>query len=382
MKISSIDHWMVQAPFSIPIEWGSGVRTGTTRLICRIKTTSGHEGWGETQCLIDTTPAAFGKAAELARGWDIRNAEGFYRLVLGAGYYHHARAAVYAIAALEMAMWDALGNATGQPLWALWGGLWRTEVRATGYVFAHEPEEAKRQLRYHAGRGHTAFKIKIGMDAQSDIALTEAAREEIGDADIRLDVNGAWTRPTAKRQLARLAEFAPDWVEQPLELSDTSGSAALCRAQSIPIVVDEAAYQLTDVAGLLDAGAADAVLLDPHQAGGLWQCIKAAALCEAKGVPVGLHSGGELAISQAAYIQLAAAIPNMTLPIDTERAWLGADISQSPPPLEDGGFKVSDRPGLGVSVDEDLIKKIAVDRIEGAYLDGARPGWFPAKPSY
>ena len=110
MKITGIEHWMVRAPFSIPVEWGSGVRLGTTRLICRIETASGHQGWGETQCLIDTTPAAFSKAAELAQGWDIRNVEGFHRLVLGAGYYHHARAAVYAIAALEMAMWDAYGQ--------------------------------------------------------------------------------------------------------------------------------------------------------------------------------------------------------------------------------------------------------------------------------
>ncbi|KMW58329.1 Muconate cycloisomerase [Candidatus Rhodobacter oscarellae] len=381
MEIAEIHHWLVRAPFSIPVEWGSGTRLGTTRLICRIRTRSGHEGWGETQCLIDSTPAAFGTAAELVHGWDIRNVEGFHRLILGAGYYHHQRAAVYAIAALEMAMWDALGRALGQPLWALWGGKWRDEVRATGYVFASDPAEARRQLQLHADRGHEAFKIKIGMGADSDIALTEAARQEVGSADIRLDVNGAWTRPTAKRQLARLAEFAPNWVEQPLELSDLKGSAEL-RGQPIPIVLDEATYTLSDVSVALDAGAMDAALLDPHQAGGLWQCIKAAALCEAQGVPVGLHSGGELAISQAAYIHLAACIPNMTIPIDTERAWIGADVSPEPPALRDGGYAVSDRCGLGVDIDEALVEAIAVDKIEGAYLDAARPGWFPTKPSY
>lgn len=381
MQIAEIHHWMVRAPFTIPVEWGSGTRLGTTRLICRIRTVCGAEGWGETQCLIDSTPAAFTKAAELAQAWDIRNVEGFHRLVLAAGYYHHQRAAVYAIAALEMAMWDALGRTLGQPLWALWGGKWRNQVPATGYVFAADPDEARRQLRLHADRGHRAFKIKIGMDADSDIALTEAAREEVGDADIRLDVNGAWTRPTAKRQLARLAEFAPDWVEQPLELSDLKGSAEL-RGQPIPIVLDEATYTLTDIANALDAGAMDAALLDPHQAGGLWQCVKAAALCEAQGVPVGLHSGGELAISQAAYIHLAASIPNMTLPIDTERAWIGADVSEEPPELRQGVFTADDRPGLGVDVDESLVQAIAVDTIEGAYLDAGRPGWFPTKPSY
>ena len=382
MKIVEISHWMVRAPFSIPVEWGSGVRTGSTRLICRIRTDQDDVGWGETQCLIDSTPAAFQKAARLAEGFDIRNAEGFHRLVLGAGYYHHARAAVYGIAAIEMAMWDALGHATGQPLWALWGGLWRTEVRATGYVFASDPAEARRQLKFHADRGHTAFKVKIGMDADSDLRLAEVARTEVGHADVRLDVNGAWTRPTARRQLARLAQFTPDWIEQPLELSDLRGAAELRRSQAIPIVADESAYLITEVANLIEAGAADAVLLDPHQAGGLWQCIKAAALCETRGIPVGLHSGGELAISQAAYLHLAASIPNLSLPIDTEQAWLGADISPNPPVLADGGFEVPDGPGLGVSVDPQLIDRIRVDAIDGAYLDAGRPGWFPTKPSY
>lgn len=381
MKISKIDHWMVRAPFTIPIEWGSGTRGGTTRLICRIVTDKGLVGWGETQCLIDSTPAAFSKASELAIGWDIRNVEQYYRCVLGAGYYHHPRAAVYAIAAVEMAMWDALGKALEQPLWALWGGKWRNKVSATGYVFASNPTEARRQLRLHSDLGHKAFKIKIGMGEDSDIMLVDAARTEVGDADIRLDVNGAWTRPTAKRQLARLAQYSPNWVEQPLEFSDLQGLAEL-RRQKIPIILDESTYTLNEVSAALSAAAMDAALLDPHQAGGLWQCIKAAALCEAQGVPVGLHSGGELAISQSAYIQLAASIPNMTIPIDTERAWIKSDISEQPPELRNGYFDVNDRPGLGVDVNETLVHAIEVKKIDGAYLDPGRPGWFPTKPSY
>lgn len=382
MRIRKIDGLLVRAPFSIPVEWGSGTRLGTTRLLARLETEEGIVGWGETQCLIDTVPAAFEAAAAIAVGADVRDAERFHRHVLGAGYYHHTRAAVYGIAAIEMAMWDAFGRAVGQPLWALWGGRWRDRVTAAGYVFASDPAEARRQLQRHADTGHTAFKVKIGMGATSDIALAEAARAEIGDADLRLDVNGAWTRPVARRQLERLRPLAPDWIEQPLELSDLRGAAELRAAQPIPLVADESAYTLTDVAAVLDAGAADAVLLDPHQAGGLWQAIKAAALCEARGVPVGLHSGGELAISQAAYIHLAASIPNMSMPIDTERAWIGADISMAPPILEDGSFAVTDAPGLGVEVDEAAVEALRVDRIAGAYLDPARPGWFPVKPSW
>lgn len=124
------------------------------------------------------------------------------------------------------------------------------------------------------------------------------------------------------------------------------------------------------------------MLLDPHQAGGLWQTIKAAGICEAFGIPVGLHSGAELALSQAAYVHLAASIPNMSLAIDTERAYLGGDISREPPLLTDGRFALPEAPGLGVEIDEDLVGSYRVDLIEGAYLDMNRPGWFPVKPAY
>lgn len=382
MRIKQIDHCLVRVPFTETIQWGSGARIGTTRLVCRIETEGGVKGWGETQCLIDTVPAAFRAVADIAKGYAVCDVERLHRHVLGAGYYHHKRAAVTAIAALEMAMWDAFGKIACQPLWALWGGAWRTEVRAAAYTFTRDPADLAARLRQFSDAGYTSFKVKIGFDAASDLSLAEAARAEIGDAELRLDVNGAWTPGTARRQLRKLAQFDPAYVEQPLELSDLSGTARLRSMQSVPIAMDESAYTLQDVSLILQAQAADYILLDPHQAGGLWQVIKAAALCEAQGIPVGLHSAGELAISQAAYVHLATAIPNLSLAIDTERVYLGGDIADDTPGLRDGAFASCDRPGLGVNVRQDRVDSFRVDAIRGAYLDADRPDWFPVKPAY
>src|SRR3569833_2860095 len=113
-------------PFTEDILWGSGRRIGTTRLICKIETDQGIIGWGETISLIAAVPAVVADiVAPLAVGYEVSDVERFHRHVLGAGYYHHKRAAVMAIAALEMAMWDALGKQAGLPLHALWGGRWR-----------------------------------------------------------------------------------------------------------------------------------------------------------------------------------------------------------------------------------------------------------------
>lgn len=383
MRITKVDHFLVRMPFTEDILWGSGRRIGTTRLICKIETDQGITGWGETISLIAAVPAVFADVvAPLALGYPVADAERFHRHVLGAGYYHHKRAAVMAIAAMEMAMWDALGKQAGLPLYALWGGRWRQEVEASAYLFTNDRQGLSERLKRFLDLGYTTFKVKIGFDEATDLALAETARGVIGDKPLRLDVNGAWTVPTAKRQLEKLRRFDPAYVEQPLELDDLAGHAALVSASPVPIALDESAYTLTDVGNIVRASAADIVLLDPHEAGGLWQTIKAAAICESVGIPVTLHSGAELALSQSAYIQLAASIPNMNIAIDTERAYLGDDISPNPPVLRDGRFAVPEGPGLGVEIDETALEKYRVDGIVGAYLDKARPDWFPVKPAY
>lgn len=383
MKITRVDHKLVRVPFTEDILWGSGRRIGTTRLICRIETDAGIVGWGETISLIAAVPAVFGDiVAPLAIGYPVADVERLHRHVLGAGYYHHKRAAVMAICALEMAMWDALGKQAGLPLHALWGGRWRKDVEAAAYLFTNDPAGLRERMERFLDAGYRTFKVKIGFDEASDIELAEMARRTVVDLPLRLDVNGAWTPGTAKRQLERLRPFDPAYVEQPLELDDLAGHAALKQGSPVPIALDESAYTLADVGNIVRAQAADVVLLDPHEAGGLWQTLKAAAICESVGIPVTLHSGAELALSQAAYIHLAAAIPNMSLAIDTERAYLGGDIAEIPPLLEDGHFSVPEAPGLGVAVEESLVDRYRVDTIAGAYLDAARKDWFPVKPAY
>jgi len=118
-----------------------------------------------------------------------------------------------------------------------------------------------------------------------------------------------------------------------LGLDDLEGHADLRRAQPVPIALDESAYTLSDVGNIVRARAADVVLLDPHEAVGLWQVIKQAAICGSVGIPVTFHSGGELALSQAAYVHLTASISNMMLAIDTQQTYLSSDNAPNGPRL-------------------------------------------------
>jgi glucarate dehydratase len=382
--IAAIRHWLVHVPFTAPIVWGSGTRSGPTRLVIEITTSEGVRGYGETICLLDSIEPVLVKVVmPLALGKGIDQAESLTRHVLGAGYYHHKRAAVMALCAVEMAMWDALGKHAAQPLHRLWGGAYRAEIDVAAYLFINDPAQVAEVAQDFAARGYRSFKLKIGVDEKSDITLTRAVRGALGEAmPLRVDVNGAWTIGTAKRQCAKLADFDLTYVEQPLELDDLAGHVDLRRCQSIPIALDESAYTLADVGNIVRLGAADVILLDPHEAGGLWQCVKAAAVAESVGIPVTLHSGAELGISQAAYLQLAASIPNMSISIDTEHDYLGDDVIAIPFAIEGGRLAVPTGAGLGVEVDLAQLERYRVDRVTGAYLDPRRPGWFPVKPSY
>ena len=384
LTIVAIQRTLVHVPFGSPIVWGSGVRAGAVRLIIEIETAGGISGWGETICFLDAIPAVLDRIViPLAIGKTVDQVESLYRHVLGAGYYHHKRAAVMALCGVEMAMWDARGKYAGLPLYRLWGGAYRSPIELAAYLFIDDPGKVGEVAREFAARGYRSFKLKIGADLVSDITLTRAVRDAIGpDIPLRVDVNGAWTPGTARRQLEKLRGFDLAYVEQPLEHDDLVGHVALRAAQPVPIALDESAYTLNDVGNIVRAGAADVILVDPHEAGGLWACLKAAAVAESVGLPVTLHSGGELGLSQAAYLHLAATIPNMTLAIDTELDYLADDITTVRFAQRDGCLPVPTAPGLGVEVDRAQLERYRVDAITGAYLDPRRPGWFPTKPAY
>ena len=270
------------------------------------------------------------------------------------------------------------------PLHRLWGGAYRDSIDLAAYLFVNDAGARSARRRAPFASAAIARSSSRSASTRNRISRsTRAVRDAIGpDVPLRLDVNGAWTPGTARRQLAKLRELDPMYVEQPLEHDDLAGHAALRAAQPVPIALDESAYTLNDVGNIVRMQAADVILVDPHEAGGLWACLKCAAVAEAVGIPVTLHSGGELGLSQAAYLHLAASIPNLTL-VDRHRARLPVGRHR------DGALRATrrqpagaDRPRAGRDDRPDKLARYRVDEIAGAYLDPRRPGWFPTKPAY
>lgn len=383
-RITGLRHWLIHVPFHRRQQSASSRREGMTRLVVEITTDAGVTGYGESICLLGfIEPVLTHVVAPLAIGKSVSAVEQLYRHVLGAGYYHHKRAAVMALCAVEMAMWDVQGKLARAPLSRLWGGMWRERVGVAAYLLIADPGQLVEAAQEFRSQGFEQFKIKIGSGARLDIELVAAARKVLGEGiHLRADVNGAWSRPTARRQLERLRGFDLAFVEQPLEMDDLEGHAELRRCQPVPIALDESAYTLHDLANIVRAGAADVVLLDAHEAGGMWQARKMAAVAEAFGLETGVHSGGELGLSQAANLHLAASTPDMKIAIDTMYFNYRDDILTERLRAEGGAMAVPTGPGLGVAPDLDKLERYRTDTVRGAYLDPDRAGWFPMKPSY
>jgi glucarate dehydratase len=383
--ITRIEFDKIYVPFLQEVHWSAGTRPGITRLVVRVHTEGGTVGLGETICLLEFIEPVLAKTViPLSIGEDACNIERLAKKLEGAGYYHHKRALVMALCAVEMACWDIVGKEAGLPLHRLWGGMFREEVPLVAYLQSPAVDQIAAEAATLVERGFGTVKVKLGLDEQRDIELVRAVRQAVGPkVKIRGDVNGAWTIGTAKRQLRKLEPLDLEYVEQPLPLEDLRGHAHLRQTCGIPIALDESAYTLQDVHAIIAAEAADVVLLDPHEAGGLLAARKQAALCEAAGIPVTLHSGGELGISMAAYLHFACTVPNLMLAIDAQYPNMSADIITERLVETGGNMRPPTGPGIGV----DLAASAALDRrrtssIANPYLDPSRPAWFARKPAY
>jgi glucarate dehydratase len=238
------------------------------------------------------------------------------------------------------------------------------------------------QAKDAVAKGFRTIKLKLGIGQEDDIAIVAAVREAVGPrARIRGDANGAWTMATAKRQLRALERYDLEYIEQPLPLEDLAGAAELRRQISTPLALDESVFTLGDVANAICQRAADVLVLDPLKAGGLLPVRKAAAVAEAAGIPVTLHSGGEAGVGLAACLHLAATFPNLLFDVDCQYPNLSTDIIAEPftfapymaPP---------EGPGLGVELSRGMVHRLATDVISDPYLDPTKPEWFPCKPQY
>jgi muconate cycloisomerase len=369
LAVRSISSTIVDVPTVRRHKLSNTSVTAQNYVIVQVKLENGVEGIGEAATLggprwseesvesikatIDTylAPALQGCRADRFEVAGIRMAEAAKR-------NNAAKAAV------ETALFDAVGKSLGLPIHALLGGAVRDRfpvlwTLASGDA-GQEIEEAQAKL---AARLHRTFKIKIGAQApQADMArLRRIATALDGKTTLIVDVNQGWDETTAVRHLPELADIGIQLVEQPLPAWNVEGLARLRqRANVPPILADECVFDAHDMLAVAKAHAADAVSLKLVKHGGFLALRKVAAVAEAAGIA---NCGGcllESSVGAAAHLHAFATLPRLEWGVEHFGPQiLVDDLVTEPLVFADFEVKLPDGPGLGLTLDAGKIRRFA-----------------------
>jgi D-galactarolactone cycloisomerase len=273
----------------------------------------------------------------------------------------------HTISGIDIALWDLLGQATGQPVGRLLGGRYRERVRPYASVLMEEPGPLADRLRSIKANGFRAFKIGWGPFGRRNDALDEAivraAREAIGpDSLLMVDAGGSdafwphgckWARRTADM----LAEYDVAWFEEPLSPDALQDYVRLREHSKIPIAGGEVLTRRQSFQPWLEAGAFDIVQPDVTKVGGISEERRIAWMAREHGVRFIPH-GWNTAVGLAADLQLASAFTDTDLVEYLNGSPFIDEIVVDPWRLDaDGMLAIPDTPGLGLRLNREVLAK-------------------------
>ena len=356
--------------FKEPYHWAGRVDYGCAVVLVEVETDAGITGIGESTASLaaEGTVAALYAVEPLLIGQPVHDVARLMHEARHLGSFNHTPwHADFVLAGVEMALWDAIGNAAGQPVYRLLGGAVRDEVDYFGFVQGDATEELVDHARELAAAGYGVIYLKVGRGDEADLANTAAVRAAIGGRRLRLDPNCAWSVPDAIRMIHKLEPFDIDWVEQPTTLLSISAMRQVREAVNVPMAADQAVFTPADVYDIVRQRAADAIVLSPHEAGGLLAFGKAAAVAEAAGVPVCLHGQGVSGITDLAQHHLGLSTANLTEGNQIMHQLLVEDLVSTPDLTpRQGKLGLFDAPGLGLELDRDAVARAAERYEKGA----------------
>lgn len=321
-------------------------------LVCaRVRDTDGGEGLGYTYTVGAGSGAIRSMIADdlapLLEGEDEARIEDLWqRMWWRLHFVGRGGAAAFAIAALDIALWDLKARRAGMPLWRLLGGHDpRVKAYVGGIDLQFPLEQLLEQTRDNLAGGFRAIKMKVGRESlREDAERVAAVRELVGEeVPLMVDANMRWSADQAVEAALALAEFRPYWLEEPMVPEDIAGHVRLRRLTPVPVATGENMHTLAEFRGMIEAGGVSFPEPDVACCGGVTVWLKVARLAEAHNLPVTSHGVHDL------HVQLLAAVPNASY---LEVHGFGLErFVEVPLAMEGGSALAPERPGHGVAFD-------------------------------
>ncbi|MCC7494946.1 MAG: mandelate racemase/muconate lactonizing enzyme family protein [Fimbriimonadaceae bacterium] len=277
------------------------------------------------------------------------------------------------IGTVEMACWDIIGKAAGLPVYKLLGGAMRPRLKAYAngwYTVERQPAEFHAAARKVVERGYRGLKLDpFGAgwyemewaERRLAIEIVAAVRDEVGeDVEIYVEMHGRFSPKQAIQISADLEPFRPGWVEEPVPPDNLAALKKASDMIRVPVATGERLENKWHFRELLDLQAADIIQPDITNSCGLLEGKKIAAMAEVRYMLVAPHNVGG-PVSTAAALHLDATLPNFKVQEyfnDFVDSWV-KDVATGLPEVDptDGCFALPNGPGLGITLNEDLIRE-------------------------
>ncbi len=361
MKINDMETIALSLPLPIPFSGpGSQFRKTINPVLARLSTVDGLEAFGVAftsndqavkslkTCMDDLKPVIIGQDIfRLAEAWQ----------KLWAAIRHMGRQGygIYALSTIDMALWCLQAKAFGVPLARLLGGFReKIPVYASHMLFRDwSIDRLQKDAESLVDQGFRALKMNMGdKPAEKEIERLKAVREAVGDdIDILIDVNWEWSISKTIQIGRELEPYRVFWLEDPLLSDDADDLAKVADALDLPIAAGETFSNKHGFRPLLEKRSADILIVDIMRVGGVTEWMKVAAMAQAWNLPVASHLFHDFSA------HLIAAVPNGL--IVEYMPWWDA-IYKEPPKIEDGCLSISNKPGLGLDLNPEIIKKYQI----------------------
>ena len=334
--------------------------------VIKIETDTGIVGWGEAQSPVaprTTQVIVEDLVRPLVLGRDPFDIEAIWTRNFGAmrerghptGFY------IDAIGGTDIALWDIVGKATGKPVHKLAGGRYRDKVKLYAGLGGTDPEKVADAAEEHVGLGYKALKLHLLLDVEGVAEIASAVRTRVGpDIMLMCDVHMRQSLTSAIKLGRALEKLDFTWLESPLVPDDIPGAVALSEALDMAVAIGEWSRTRYEMREAFERRAYDIVMHDIARTG-ITEGHRIGTIADTYNIPVAPHVGGGGILSVAATVEYSASCSNFMIMEHSHHAnaYKNAITAENYGP-NNGYFEVTDKPGLGIEIDQSLVEKYLV----------------------